>query len=111
MFSLAIKLIDNLLVYPENMLQNLDITRGLLFSQKLLLLLVEKGLTREEAYAVVQRNAMKVWQDKNKSLKNELLQDDKINEVLTIDELNDIFSYASMLKNVDTIFKRTIESD
>ncbi len=111
MFSLSIKLIDNLLVYPENMTDNLNITRGLLFSQKLLLLLVEKGLTREDAYAVVQRNAMKVWEDKTKNLKSELANDIKIQEVLTEEELNNIFSYHSMLKNVDTIFKRTIESD
>lgn len=111
MFSLSIKLIDNLLVYPDNMVDNLNITRGLLFSQKLLLLLVEKGLTREEAYAVVQRNAMKVWQDKNKTLKFELSNDEKIKEVLTEEELDNIFSYDSMLKNVDTIFKRTIDVD
>ncbi|HPN38352.1 MAG TPA: adenylosuccinate lyase [Melioribacteraceae bacterium] len=111
MFSLIIKLIDNLLVYPENMLDNLNITRGLLFSQKLLLLLVEKGLTREEAYSVVQRNAMRVWQDKNKNLKSELIEDEKIKEVLSEKELDEIFSYSSMLKNVDTIFNRTIEKD
>jgi len=99
------------LVYPENMLDNLNITRGLLFSQKLLLLLVEKGLTREEAYSVVQRNAMRVWQDKNKNLKSELIEDEKIKEVLSEKELDEIFSYSSMLKNVDTIFNRTIEKD
>ncbi len=109
--NLAIKLIDNLLVYPQNMIDNLNITRGLLFSQKLLLLLVEKGLTREEAYLVIQRNAMKVWADKNKDLKTELLGDERIIEVLSNDEVESIFSYDSMLKNVDTIFNRTINKD
>ncbi len=111
MFSLANKLIENLLVYPDNMINNLNITRGLLFSQKLLLLLVEKGLTREEAYEVVQRNAMKVWQDKNKNFKDELSKDDRLTEVLTAEELDNIFSYSAMLNNVDTIFKRTVEKD
>ena len=54
-------LIDNLLIYPENMKKNLDLTKGLIFSQEVLLLLIKKGLTRENAYEVVQRNAMKVW--------------------------------------------------
>jgi len=108
MLNLSIKLIDNLLVYPQNMLDNLNITRGLLFSQKLLLLLVEKGLTREESYALIQRNAMKVWADKSKDLKSELLGDEKIQKVLSVSEVEGIFDYSSMLKNVDIIFDRTI---
>ncbi|MFH0734314.1 MAG: adenylosuccinate lyase [bacterium] len=106
--NLAIKLIDNLLVYPQNMLDNLNLTRGLLFSQKLLLLLVEKGLTREESYSIIQTNAMKVWADKTKDLKSELLNDPKIQAVLNKTEVESIFDYSSMLKNVDIIFNRTI---
>ncbi len=109
--NLAIKLIDNLLVYPQNMLDNLNLTRGLLFSQKLLLLLVEKGLTREESYAVIQSNAMKVWADKTKDLKSELLNDPKIQSVLNDTEVESIFNYSTMLKNVDIIFDRTIRID
>ena len=65
-------LIDNLLIYPENMKKNLELTNGLIFSQEVLLLLVKKGVTREESYELVQRNAMQAWKEKinfNKLLK------------------------------------------
>ena len=72
MLNLMINLIENLLVYPENMLTNLNITRGLIFSQSVMLKLVEKGITREEAYKLVQEPAMLVWKDKSTNLKDEL---------------------------------------
>ena len=107
--DLMIKLIDNLIIYPENMLSNLNITRGLVFSQTVLLKLVEKGLSREDAYKLVQTSAMEVWADKNKNLKNELLNSEEILLHLTKEEIEEIFNPDKMLKNVDFIFARSVE--
>ncbi len=109
--SLAIKLIDNLIIYPENMLKNLNLTRGLIFSQMVLLKLVEKGLIREEAYRVVQDSAMKVWSDKSLNLKDELLESEIIKKYLSRSDLDEIFNSGKMLKNIDYIFSRSVESD
>jgi adenylosuccinate lyase len=110
MLDLMTKLISNLLIYPENMINNLNITRGLVFSQTVMLKLVTKGLTREEAYKLVQTSAMDVWADQNKSLFEELLKSDEIKKYITEQELKDIFENKNMLKNVDFIFARTIEA-
>ena len=82
MFSLMTKLIENLLIYPENAIENLNKTRGLVFSQKVLLKLVEKGATREDAYKMVQTPAMKVWGDKSTNLENELLNSEEVRKYL-----------------------------
>lgn len=108
MLDLSIKLISNLIVYPEHMLRNLNLTRGLIFSQKILLKLVEKGLTREEAYKMVQDNAMRVWEDESKNLKDELLKSDSISKYLSKEEIEETFDYGKMLKNVDFIFSRSV---
>jgi len=105
------KLIDNLLVYPENMKRNLNITRGLFFSQTVLLRLTEKGISREEAYKIVQSSAMEVWANKEKNLKDELIARGEATKYLTVDELSNIFSYDKMLKNVDYIFERSVLKD
>ncbi len=110
MLDLMIKLIDNLIIYPENMIKNLKKTRGLIFSQKVLLKLVEAGATREEAYKIVQDSAMKVWRDENKNLLDELLQSEEIKKYLNPDDLKDVFELDNSLKNVDFIFARTVES-
>lgn len=109
--SLAIKLVDNLIIYPENMLKNLNLTRGLIFSQTVLLKLVEKGLTREDAYKVVQDSAMKVWADKSLNLKNELTASASVKKYLSQSDLDEIFNPDKMLKNIDYIFSRSVESD
>lgn len=101
-------LIKNLLIYPENMLKNLNLTRGLVFSQTILLKITEKGATREEAYKIVQTSAMKVWADQNKNLKNELLASDEAAKYLSKEEIETIFNNDKMLKNVDYIFQRTV---
>lgn len=111
MLNLMIKLIDNLLIYPENMIKNLELTRGLVFSQSVLLKLVEKGISREEAYKLVQDPAMKVWADKNKNLKEELLNSEEVKKLLNENEINEIFEYDKMLKNVDYIFSRSVDLD
>lgn len=106
--DLSIKLINNLIIYPEKMLENLNLTRGLVFSQKILLKLVEKGLTREEAYKLVQDIAMFVWKNLHTNLKTELLNSTEIKKYLSASEIEETFSFENMLKNVDLIFQRTI---
>lgn len=111
MLGLAIKLMDNLIIYPENMLKNLEKTRGLIHSQKVLLKLTEKGMTREDAYAFVQKSAMEVWADESKSLKNELSNSPDVNKYLSKSEIKDLFDTSKMLVNLDYIFSRSVELD
>ena len=111
MLDLMVKLVANLILYPENMIKNLNITRGLVFSQTVLLKLVTKGISREEAYRIVQDSAMKVWQDEKLNLKDELSKSEEVKKYLSQDELNVIFENKNMLKNVDYIFNRTIMRD
>jgi adenylosuccinate lyase len=109
MLALAKDLVKNLIIYPENMLKNLNLTRGLIFSQKVLLKLTEKGISREEAYKIVQSSAMEVWANKDKNLLDELLKSDEARKYLSEEELKQIFNTDNMLKNIDFIFKRTVE--
>lgn len=111
MLDLMIKLISNLIIYPENMIKNLNLTRGLIFSQTVLLKLVSKGISREDAYKLVQDCAMKVWQDQSLNLKDELLKSEGIKQVISESEIAGIFESKNMLKNVDYIFSRTINKD
>jgi adenylosuccinate lyase len=106
--SLTKNLIKNLIVYPENMLKNLEITRGLVFSQKVLLKLVDAGVSREEAYRIVQAESMKVWADKELNLKTELLNSDEISKFLSKNEIESLFDFNHTLQNIDYIFERTI---
>jgi adenylosuccinate lyase len=98
-------LIENLVVYPENMLKNLNLMRGLVFSQRVLLELARKGASRENAYSLVQRNAMKVWEE-GKDFKEELLADSEVRSYLSSEEINNAFDLAYHFKHVDTIFTR-----
>lgn len=109
MIGLATKLVENLLVYPENMVKNLNLTRGLIFSQKVLLLLTEKGISREDSYQIVQSSAMKVWEDKKTNLLDELLKNEKVNEKVSEKELKSVFDNRNLLTNIDYIFKRSVE--
>ena len=109
MLDLMTKLIKYLIVYPENMLNNLNLTRGLVFSQTVLLQLVNKGVSREDAYRIVQTPSMDVWGDKSKNLKDELLKSAEVKKYLSSAELENIFNNKQMLKNVDYIFARTVE--
>lgn len=111
MLGLAIKLIDNLIIYPENMLKNLNLTRGLIFSQTVLLRLTEKGMTREDAYAFVQKSAMDVWAEPNKNLKDELLNSQDVGKYLSVDEVEELFNPDKLLKNLDYIFSRSVEKE
>jgi len=98
-------LIENLIVYPENMKANLEKMGGLIYSEAILLLLTQKDLSREEAYGVVQRNAMKVW-EKGGDFKTLLSQDEVIKRLLTQEELDAAFNIQEHLKHVDDIFQR-----
>jgi adenylosuccinate lyase len=109
MLNLMTNLIKNLIIYPENMINNLNITRGLVFSQTVLLKLVNKGLSREEAYKLVQSAAMDVWNNKDKNLRDELLRSSEVKKYLSEEEINETFDYKKMLKNVDYIFSRSVE--
>lgn len=109
MLDLMNNLIKNLLIYPENMLKNLNITRGLVFSQTVLLKLVSKGLSREDSYKLVQSNAMNVWADQNKNLKDELLNSDEVLKYLSKNEIEEIFNNKKMLNNIDYIFSRSVD--
>ncbi len=97
--------IDKLLVYPDNMMANMNKFRGLVHSQRVLLALTQAGLSREDSYRLVQRNAMKVWEE-GKDFLEELLADSKVMDVLSVDELNEKFDLSYHTKHVETIFKR-----
>jgi adenylosuccinate lyase len=97
--------IDKLLVYPENMQKNLDRLGGLIHSQRVLLALTQKGVSREDAYALVQRNAMRVWRGEGDFLAF-LLADSDVRAALNAEELRSLFDLGYHFKHVDTIFER-----
>ncbi|HGG05954.1 MAG TPA: adenylosuccinate lyase, partial [Aliiroseovarius sp.] len=97
--------VDKLVIYPDNMLANMNKFRGLVMSQRVLLALTQAGVSREDAYKMVQRNAMKVWED-GKDFKTELLADKDVLAALSKDEIEEKFDLAYHTKHVDTIFAR-----
>ncbi|SFR17438.1 adenylosuccinate lyase [Poseidonocella sedimentorum] len=97
--------IDKLVVYPETMLANMNKFRGLVMSQRVLLALTQAGVSREDAYRLVQRNAMKVW-EQGKDFKEELLGDDEVRAALSEQEIEEKFDLGYHTKHVDTIFAR-----
>jgi len=105
MLSEMTDIIDKLIVYPERMLRNLNLTKGLIFSQKVLLALVEKGLTRETAYKIVQRNAMRCWKT-GENFIDVLKEDEDIIKYLGDGELEKIFDYKSILEKINFIFEK-----
>lgn len=111
MLYLMVNLVSKLLIYPENMIRNLNLTRGLVFSQTILLKLVTKGISREDAYRIVQDSAMKVWGNEKLNLKDELSKSDELKKYISMEELNEIFENKNMLKNVEFIFNRTVLSE
>jgi adenylosuccinate lyase len=100
-----VNVIQNLNIYSKKMLKNIYLTHGLIFSQRVLLSLVDKGLTREKAYLLVQRNALKAWESEVE-FKTLLLEDEEIKKILSVDEINEIFDLNYHLKHVDYILKR-----
>ena len=112
MLSLMTKTIETMYVYPEAMKRNLELTRGLVFSQPVLLLLTKSGLSREEAYKIVQRNAMQVWElaaeakDPHITFRSLLESDPVIGSKLSSADLDHAFDPMAAMKHIDTIFKR-----
>ncbi|MFC1588078.1 adenylosuccinate lyase [Planctomycetota bacterium] len=105
MLAKLTSLITTLLVYPEAMMENIEKNRGLVYSQKVLLALTGKGMSREDAYALVQRNAMKVWEQKL-DFKTALSSDPELTASLSGPELDKIFHLKSYLRNIDAIFRK-----
>jgi adenylosuccinate lyase len=101
----ATSLLDSLVVYPENMLKNLNATRGLVFSGQLLLALTQKGVSREDAYVWTQRNAMKVW-DEGGEFADLIKKDADISSKLSQEEIARVFDVKHYLRNVEKVFAR-----
>ncbi|HDZ23029.1 MAG TPA: adenylosuccinate lyase, partial [Desulfobacteraceae bacterium] len=98
-------IIRNLVVITERMIENLQMTGGLIFSQQVLIRLAEKGLERQKAYVMVQRNALRVWEE-GTPFKDLLLEDREIGKYLRKEEIEQIFDLSYHLKHVDKIFER-----
>lgn len=97
--------VDKLVIYPDTMIANMNKFRGLVHSQRVLLALTQKGVSREDAYAMVQRNAMKVW-EQGRDFMEELIADPEVTAVMPVAEIEDKFDIGYHTKHVDTIFKR-----
>ncbi len=102
-------LIERLIVYPERMKENMELTHGLIYSGELLLELVSQGATREDAYRWVQRNAMRVW-DEGGTFRDKVLSDPEIGKVLPAADVSKVFDSSRLLLNVDRIFERVFSS-
>lgn len=105
MLSRLTGILDNLIVYPARMEHNLNMLKGLVFSQQVLLTLTQKGVSREESYRIVQKQAMEVWEG-NGTFKERLLADQDLTKYLTPKEIEAIFNINYHLKHVNTIFER-----
>ncbi|TGU85547.1 adenylosuccinate lyase, partial [Mesorhizobium sp. M00.F.Ca.ET.186.01.1.1] len=98
-------IVKNLTVFPENMKRNMDRTFGLIYSQQVMLKLIEKGMSREQAYDTVQPRAMQAWEEQ-RSFRAIVEEDATVSSTLTKEELDECFDYRYHLKHVDTIFQR-----
>ena len=105
MLNKMIFLMENLYVYPENMMKNINHTNGLIFSQEVLLALIKKGMTREDAYQIVQKNAMKSWNE-GLDFKNLLYGDVDVNKFLKNKEIDELFDLDKIMVNINKIYKR-----
>jgi len=103
-------ILDNLIVYPDRMEHNLNMLKGLIFSQQVLLTLTQKGVSREESYGIVQKQAMEVWKG-NGTFKERLLADQDLAKYLAPEEIEAIFDINYHLKHVKTIFERVFGAD
>jgi adenylosuccinate lyase len=99
------RIIENMVVYPDRMLKNIELTRGMAYSGQLLLDLTRKGVLREDAYRWVQRCAMKVWEE-DKDFVDVLLEDPEITAVLSKEQIRSVVNPELQLRNIDTIFSR-----
>lgn len=101
--------IDKLVIYPDNMLTNMNKFKGLVMSQRVLLALTQAGVSREDAYRLVQRNAMRVW-EQSADFQEELLADPEVLAALSVEQINEKFDLGYHTKHVDTIFRRVFET-
>ena len=100
--------VKNLNVYPKKMFQNLNITNGIFFSQRVLLELTNVGFTREDAYKIVQKNAMNSWKQ-NSSFFNNIISDKKITKKIPVNKLKKLFDFSYHTKKINIIFKRSLK--
>ena len=100
--------VENMVVYPDNMMKNLEKFNGLVFSQRVLLALTQKDVSREDSYLMVQRNSMKVWNDEG-TFYDLIKKDKEICSILSDDEIDDIFDLNYHLKHIEEIFQRVLE--
>ena len=100
-------IVEKLLVYPENMLANLNRLKGLIFSQRVMLAMVDEGLSREDAYRLVQRNAMKVWANEG-TFFDLLSADQEVVAVLPEQKLKELFDTSFYTRQIDFIFKKVL---
>jgi adenylosuccinate lyase len=104
-------LIANLEVFPDKMMNNLELTRGLIYSEALMLALIDKGLTRDDAYRAVQRNALEVWKNPSLNFKDKVKSDPLISKTLDEKTIDKCFDLKHHLRHVDLIFKRVFNSE
>ena len=103
-------LIKNLNIYPKKMQNNLNLTNGIFFSQRVLLELTNVGFTREEAYRIVQKNALNAWKE-NASFYNKILSDKKINNKISVNKLKKLFNFSYHTKRINIIFSRCLKKN
>jgi len=101
--------VKNLNIYPKNMKKNLDITKGIFFSQRILLELTNAGFTREDSYKLVQKNAQKSWKE-NSSFFQKIISDKKITNKIPVNKLKKLFDFSYHTKKIDIIFKRSLKN-
>ena len=108
MLDKMINLIDKLLVYPDQMIKNINKTNGLIFSQEVLLYLIKKGISREDAYRIVQRNAFRTWKEKI-DFKKLILNDEDIKEIINKEEIEKLFNLKKILKNINKVYEDLVK--
>jgi len=109
MLNRLTRVLKDLVVYPENMRKNLELTGGLFYSQQVMLALTGRGISREEAYRLVQRNAMKVW-NQGGTLQDRLKEDPEVMALLPAGEMDGLFDLKHHLQHVNTIYQRVFGS-
>ena len=101
-------IIKNLNIYPKKMLKNLNLTNGIFFSQRVLIELTSVGFTRENAYTIVQKNALKAWKE-NASFYDKVISDKKIINKIPVNKLKKLFDFSYHTKKINIIFKRSLK--
>jgi adenylosuccinate lyase len=100
------KIVEGLVVYPDNMRKNMDKYGGVIFSQAVMLKMVEKGISREEAYRIVQSNAMKAWNNNGGDFRKNLLADEQVTKLISQKEIEECLDPEHYLRNVGAVFER-----